>query len=169
MAAIRPHFSLIVALWMTVWATAAAAPAETIHDLLKRHGLPPGILPKRVRSFSLDRRTGLLIAQLDGPCYALWRDNPVFYDKTVAGNLSFGELNGVVGLAQEELFLWLPVKGVVVPEPDSGVVLLDIGVAHKQLSLSIFEDPPDCRPARHLPPSGIWRGRKEGKGWDEQR
>ena len=126
--------------------TVAAPPPATIHDLLRDHGLPPGLLPKMVRSFSLDQRTGLLIAKLDEPCYASWHDNPVFFDRTVAANMSYGQLNGVVGLSQEELFLWLPVKGVLVSDPSSGLLLLDIGVARKQLSLSLFDDPPDCRP-----------------------
>lgn len=148
-------FPAAVLLLAAAGCTAAAAPA-TIHELLREHGLPAGLLPKMVRSFSLDRQTGLLVARLDRPCYARWRDNPVFFDRLVAGNLSYGELKGVVGLSQEELFLWLPVRGVFVSDPSSGVLLLDIGVAHKQLSLSLFEDPPDCRPPGEAewPPSG---------------
>nr|GEY80805.1 hypothetical protein [Tanacetum cinerariifolium] len=48
-------------------------------------------------------------------------------------------------LSQEELFLWLPVKDIIVDDPKSGLILFDIGLAHKQLSLSLFEDPPDCK------------------------
>lgn len=53
---------------------------------------------------------------------------------------------GMKGLSQKELFLWLPVKDIMVDDPSSGVIVFDIGVAHKQLSLSLFEDPPVCRP-----------------------
>ncbi|MQL68139.1 hypothetical protein Taro_000402 [Colocasia esculenta] len=126
---------------------AAPGAAPTIHDLLKDHGLPAGVLPRTVQSFSLDPETGVLEARLEAPCYARWRDNPVYFDKVVSGNLSYGALRGVNGLAQEELFLWLPVKGILVADPASGVLLLDIGLARKQLSLSVFDDPPDCRPA----------------------
>ena len=62
-------------------------------------------------------------------------------------NLSYGSLIGVQGLSQEELFLWLPVKDIIVDDPRSGLILFDIGVAHKQFSLSLFEDPPDCKPS----------------------
>ncbi|CAA7394575.1 unnamed protein product [Spirodela intermedia] len=156
---------LLAAMAAAAGCTAAAAPA-TIHELLREHGLPAGLLPKMVRSFSLNRRTGLLVARLDRPCYARWRDNPVFFDRLVAGNLSYGELKGVVGLSQEELFLWLPVRGVVVSDPSSGVLLLDIGVAHKQLSLSLFEDPPDCHPAGEAewPPDSTEEGTEGGEG-----
>ena len=67
-------------------------------------------------------------------------------DRVVRANLSYGGLVGLEGLSQEELFLWLPVKGIIVNDPSSGLILFDIGVAHKQLSLSLFEDPPVCKP-----------------------
>jgi hypothetical protein len=70
----------------------------------------------------------------------------VYFDSVVRANLSFGGLKGLEGLTQEELFLWLPVKDIIVNDPSSGLILFDIGVAHKQLSLSLFEDPPVCKP-----------------------
>ncbi|KAG0481517.1 hypothetical protein HPP92_012375 [Vanilla planifolia] len=123
-----------------------------IHDLLREHGLPAGLLPKSVESYTLDRSTGLLEVRLDRPCYAKY-DGPAFFDRVVRGNLSYGELGGVVGLKQEELFLWLPVRGILVSNPSSGVILFDIGVARKQLSLSLFEVPPECTPGRSGAPA----------------
>ena len=70
----------------------------------------------------------------------------MFFDSVVRANLSYGSLTGVVGLSQEELFLWLRVKDIIVDDPTSGLILFDIGVAYKQLSLSLFEDPPSCKP-----------------------
>ncbi|XP_039131188.1 uncharacterized protein LOC120267575 [Dioscorea cayenensis subsp. rotundata] len=126
-------------------ASSASSSSGSIHDLLRSHGLPGGLLPKSVDSFVMDPATGLLEATLDSPCYAKY-DGLVYFDRVVRGNLSFGELRGVVGLSQEELFLWLPVKEIRVSDPGSGVILFDIGMAHKQLSMSLFEEPPDCRP-----------------------
>ncbi|PKA45674.1 hypothetical protein AXF42_Ash011014 [Apostasia shenzhenica] len=117
----------------------------SIHDLLREHGLPAGILPRAVESYTLERTTGLLEVRLYHPCYAKY-DEMAFFDRVVRGNLSYGALIGVVGLEQEELFLWLPVRRILVSDPSSGVILFDIGLARKQLSLSLFETPPDCRP-----------------------
>ncbi|MQM09451.1 hypothetical protein Taro_042320 [Colocasia esculenta] len=163
-------------------AVLGGASAASIHDLLQENGLPAGLLPKTVRSFALDPSTGLLEVRLDRPCYARWHDNPVYFDQLVAGNLSYGELRGVVGLAQEELFLWLPVKGIVVSDPSSGVLMLDMGVARKRLALSLFEDPPECRPAAGGAPGsgektqsfdlyvGSWDpGRGTGLQWEHGR
>ncbi|KAL4554933.1 hypothetical protein LXL04_037542 [Taraxacum kok-saghyz] len=116
---------------------------SSIHDLLKSKGLPVGLFPKEVESFTL-YDTGLLEVFLRGPCLTKF-DTMAFYESTVRANLTYGSLTGVQGLSQEELFLWLPVKDIIVDDPKSGLILFDIGLAHKQLSLSLFEDPPDCK------------------------
>ncbi|XWS09892.1 hypothetical protein CRYUN_Cryun39dG0028700 [Craigia yunnanensis] len=118
--------------------------SSSIHDLLVSRGLPAGLLPKDVKSYTLSEN-GTLEVFLDEPCLTKY-ENRVFFDSVVRANLTYGSLIGVVGLTQEELFLWLPVKGIIVDNPKSGLILFDIGVAHKQLSLSLFEDPPDCKP-----------------------
>ncbi|XP_057962693.1 uncharacterized protein LOC131154151 [Malania oleifera] len=118
--------------------------ASSVHDLLRSRGLPAGLFPDTVRSYDLDG-TGLLRVYLDQPCMAKF-ENRVKFESVVTANLSYGGLIGVEGLSQEELFLWLPVKDIIVDDPLSGLILFDIGVAHKQLSLSLFEDPPVCNP-----------------------
>ncbi|ONK70047.1 uncharacterized protein A4U43_C05F29700 [Asparagus officinalis] len=37
------------------------------------------------------------------------------------------------------------IKEILVTDPKSGVILFDIRMAHKQLSVTIFENPPDCK------------------------
>ncbi|KAG7015522.1 hypothetical protein SDJN02_23158, partial [Cucurbita argyrosperma subsp. argyrosperma] len=118
--------------------------SSTIHDLLRSKGLPAGLVPREVKSYSLSE-SGLLEVFLDGPCLTKF-ENRVLYESVVKANLSYGSLIGVQGLTQEELFVWLPVKDIIVDDPKSGLILFDIGLAHKQLSLSLFEDPPTCNP-----------------------
>ena len=126
----------------------AARAGSTIHQLLKDHGLPGGLLPRGVQSYTLDESTGLLQARLSAPCYAKYDNGDLaYFDTMVRGNLSKGALRGVEGLAQEELFVWLPVKGILVAGEQPGVIVFDIGYAHKSLSRSLFEDPPDCKPS----------------------
>ncbi|CAN1222157.1 hypothetical protein LINGRAPRIM_LOCUS502 [Linum grandiflorum] len=124
--------------------TTATSSSSSLQKLLHNQGLPGGVFPDNVNSFDLDPTTGLLEVQLDGPCLAKF-ENRVFFDSVVRANLSFGGLIGLEGLAQEELFLWFPVKGIFVRDPDSGVILMDLGLAHKQLPVSLFEDPPSCQ------------------------
>ncbi|KAK3127317.1 hypothetical protein QOZ80_7AG0571370 [Eleusine coracana subsp. coracana] len=125
-----------------------AGNGSSIHKLLTDHGLPGGLLPRGVQSYTMDESNGLLEARLSAPCYATYDNgNLAYFDTVVRGNLSVGALRGVEGLAQEELFVWLPVKGIVVDDHQPGVILFDIGYAHKSLSKSLFEDPPDCKPS----------------------
>ncbi|KDP39005.1 hypothetical protein JCGZ_00762 [Jatropha curcas] len=137
--------------------------SSSIHDLLISKGLPAGLLPKEVKSFTLSEN-GYLEVFLDGPCLTKF-ENRVFFDSVVRANLTYRSLSGVVGLSQEELFLWLPVKDIIVDDPKSGLILFDIGVAHKQFSLSLFEEPPDCKPQGGLEKKGV---RKE-KGFEALR
>ncbi|CAI9787746.1 unnamed protein product [Fraxinus pennsylvanica] len=115
--------------------------SSSIHELLQSRGLPAGLLPKEVRSYTLSE-SGLLEVFLDGLCMIKF-DTMAFYDSVVRANFTYGSLTGVEGFSLEELFFWLPVKDIVVDYPKPGLILFDIGVARKQLSLSLFEDPPD--------------------------
>ncbi|GMI77556.1 hypothetical protein like AT1G61667 [Hibiscus trionum] len=116
----------------------------TLQDLLRSRGLPAGIFPDNVKSYQLDREDRLEV-HLESSCMAEF-DGRMYFDRVVTANLSYGGLVGLEGLSQEELFLWLPVKCIIVNDPSPGVILFDIGVAHKQLSVSLFEVPPSCMP-----------------------
>ncbi|KAG6637464.1 hypothetical protein CIPAW_11G180200 [Carya illinoinensis] len=138
------YFTVLLCTFLILFSLPLSLSDSSIHDLLRSKGLPPGLLPKEVKSYTL-LENGTLEVFLDGPCLTKF-ENRVYFDSVVRANLTYGSLIGVVGLSQEELFLWLPVKDIIVDDPRSGLILFDIGVAHKQLSLSLFEDPPSCKP-----------------------
>ncbi|XP_039010566.1 uncharacterized protein LOC120139405 [Hibiscus syriacus] len=137
------HFLTIFSL-ISYFSSSSSSLPPSIHDLLVSRGLPKGFLPKEVKSYTLSEN-GTLQVFLDEPCLTKY-ENRVFFDTVVTANLSYGSLIGVVGLSQEELFLWLPIKDIIVDDPISGLILFDIGVAYKQLSLSLFEEPTHCKP-----------------------
>ncbi|KAK9936178.1 hypothetical protein M0R45_013035 [Rubus argutus] len=117
---------------------------SSLHNLLQSQGLPAGSSPTPSSPTILTRwaASRFIWTLLAWPSSRTGSTSTT----TVRANLSFGGLKGLEGLIQEELFLWLPVKGISVSDPSSGLILFDIGVAHKQLSLSLFEDPPLCNP-----------------------
>lgn len=135
--------SLILTLFLLLLPSTISSSSSSMHELLRSYGLPSGLFPKSVKAYKFDE-TGRLEVHLDRPCMAKF-ENRVFFESTVRANLSFGHLKGLQGLSQEELFLWLPVKDILVNDPSSGLILFDIGLAHKQFSFSLFEDPPICR------------------------
>ncbi|KAK8618339.1 hypothetical protein V6N13_132333 [Hibiscus sabdariffa] len=157
MKTIAPVFAL-TALFFLLPLTATT----TIQDLLRSRGLPAGIFPNNVKSYQLDR-DGCLEVELESSCMAEF-DGRVYFDRVVTANLSYGGLVGLEGLSQEELFLWLPVKCITANDPSPGIILFDIVVAHKQLSISLFEVPPACMPQEVMLEE---LDRKEGFGFQK--
>ncbi|CAK9150546.1 unnamed protein product [Ilex paraguariensis] len=163
MAFLQTHIPVLVnLLGFLIFLSLPVSHSLTIHDLLRTKGLPAGLLPKDVKSYTLSE-TGLLEVYLEEPCLTKFDTNS-FYESVVRANLTYGELTDVEGMSQEELFLWLPVRDIIVDDPKSGLILFDIGVAQKQLSLSLFEDPPDCKHQGVL-----MKNAKRGKGFEAQR
>ncbi|KAF8370238.1 hypothetical protein HHK36_002046 [Tetracentron sinense] len=168
MAVLESHFSICQwFLGFLMFVVLPLAHSDSIHDLLRSKGLPAGLLPKDVKSYTLDEN-GRLEVLLDRPCLTKF-ENRVYFETIVRANISYGELIGVEGLSQEELFLWLPVKDIIVDDPSSGLILFDIGVVHKQLSLSLFEDPPDCKPENQWTLSLRTGVSKKEKGFEVQK
>ena len=118
--------------------------STSIHDLLRSKGLPAGLLPEEIKSYTFSEN-GRLEVFLESPCLTKY-ENRVYFEQVFTANLTYGSLIGVEGLQQEELFVWLPVKDIIVDDPSSGLILFDIGLAYKQLSFSLFEVPPHCKP-----------------------
>ncbi|XP_019431487.1 PREDICTED: uncharacterized protein LOC109338652 isoform X2 [Lupinus angustifolius] len=142
--------------------SSSSSSSSSIHNLLRSKGLPAGLLPEEVNSYTFSE-DGHLEVFLDAPCLTKY-ENRVFFERVVTANLTYGSLIGVKGLQQEELFVWLPVKDIIVDDPSSGLILFDIGIAYKQLSLSLFEDPPHCKPQ-----DGLRNHVRKEKGFKAQR
>ncbi|XP_031478645.1 uncharacterized protein LOC116249621 [Nymphaea colorata] len=132
--------------------------ANTIYDVLKLNGLPIGLLPKGVSNFSIDEQ-GRFQVYLDRACNAKFEDQ-VHYERNITGNLTYGQIGALSGVSAQELFLWLPVKGIRVDIPSSGLIYFDVGVIHKQFSLSLFETPPDCQAADQFNGDDLLEGKR---------
>ncbi|KAI9075795.1 hypothetical protein K1719_042281 [Acacia pycnantha] len=90
----------------------------SIHDLLAKYGLPKGILPDSVKSFSLSD-DGSFRVELQKPCYVQF-DRLVYYDTVITGKLTYGSVSDVSGIQAQKLFLWLPVTGIKANEKSEG-------------------------------------------------
>ncbi|KAK4433060.1 hypothetical protein Salat_1068200 [Sesamum alatum] len=123
---------------------AAAAPSS-FYDVLESHALPIGLFPKGISAFSIDPATGRFDLHLlySSPCKAEFETH-VRYQCNITGTISFGKIANLSGVAAQELFLWLPVKGIRVDIPSTGLIYFDVGVVFKQFSLSFFETPKEC-------------------------
>ncbi|KAL8160664.1 hypothetical protein V2J09_002201 [Rumex salicifolius] len=115
---------------------------SSIYDALISHGLPMGLLPKGITNYTLGDE-GRFEIYLDQACNAKL-ESELHFDRNVSGWLAYGQIGNLSGIASQELFLWFPVKGIRVDDPNSGLICFDVGVVSKQFSLSLFEKPQDC-------------------------
>lgn len=101
-----------------------------------------GLLPKGVTNFTFDD-SGRFEVHLDQACNSKF-ENEFHYDRNVSGKLTYGQIDGVSGISAQDLFMWFTVKEIRVDIPSSGLIYFDVGVVHKQFSLSSFDTPRDC-------------------------
>ncbi|KAL9165572.1 hypothetical protein ABFS82_06G178800 [Erythranthe guttata] len=123
-----------------------SSPAASFYDVLSSNGLPIGLFPKGISDFSIDPTSGafrLRLLSSPSPCDANF-ETRVRYERDISGSVNYGRIANLSGVSTQELFLWLPVKGVQVDIPSSGLIYFDVGVVSKQFSLSYFETPKEC-------------------------
>ncbi|XP_078169865.1 uncharacterized protein LOC144564191 isoform X2 [Carex rostrata] len=125
--------------------TTTAGAATSVYDALQSHGLPRGLLPRGIESFTVNSSTGRFEATIEPPCTATFYSD-IHYNRTITGTLSYGEITSISGISALELFIWFPVLEIRVDVPSSGLICFDVGVVYKRYPLSLFELPPLCTP-----------------------
>ncbi|KAL8112909.1 hypothetical protein AgCh_020280 [Apium graveolens] len=145
MASIHVPLFIVLLIVSTHWFSTLGS----LNSLLQVYGLPRGLFPENVIGYNLDQNMVLEI-ELEKPCLAMF-ENFVFYEKVVKAKLRRGKLLDIEGFSNKELFLWLPVNKIMVNYPNTGVVMFDITVANKTLSLSHFDEPPSCQSQGQVP------------------
>lgn len=122
---------------------------DTAHDLLASYGLPKGLLPDAVKSYSLsdhadDDGGRSFEVQLRSSCYVHFPSNLVFYDATIRGKLSYGRISDLSGIEAKKLFIWVSVTGIVA-HPDKDAVEFQVGFISESLPDSDFQSVPGCK------------------------
>ncbi|XP_006651712.2 uncharacterized protein LOC102702550 [Oryza brachyantha] len=124
-------------------ASAAAHPNGAANDLLPKYGLPRGLIPDSVASYTFDEATGAFEIRLSGTCYVWFGSHLVYYEKTVRGRLTYGAIADLSGIQAKKLFLWVSVTGIVA-HPDQGTVEFQVGFISEALPASQFDKVPVC-------------------------
>ncbi|PON65192.1 hypothetical protein PanWU01x14_118980 [Parasponia andersonii] len=113
-----------------------------VHDLLPLYGLPRGLLPNNVKSYSLSE-DGSFKVELQSPCYVQF-DKLVWYDKEITGKLSYGSVSDVTGIQAKKLFLWVSVTEIHA-DKDSDTIRFYVGFLSEDLPAEEFEKVPVCK------------------------
>ncbi|XP_062212096.1 uncharacterized protein LOC133913069 isoform X2 [Phragmites australis] len=120
-----------------------ASPNGAANDVLAKYGLPPGLIPDSVASYTLDKATGHFEIHLASTCYVHFGSHLVYYEKTITGTLSKGAISDLSGVQAKKLFLWVYVTGMVA-HPDKGTIEFQAGFVSESLSASLFDEVPTC-------------------------
>uniref|UniRef100_A0A0C9QUH1 TSA: Wollemia nobilis Ref_Wollemi_Transcript_8711_996 transcribed RNA sequence n=1 Tax=Wollemia nobilis TaxID=56998 RepID=A0A0C9QUH1_9CONI len=115
---------------------------QSISGILAKYGLPKGLLPGSVKSYSL-ADDGDFHVELHNPCYVQF-DYLVYYEKTVTGKLSYGKITDLSGIQAKQWFIWVDVTGIEVDFPSSDYIYLKVGIISKKIEISWFESVPTC-------------------------
>ncbi|WCJ28867.1 hypothetical protein M5689_010537 [Euphorbia peplus] len=119
----------------------ALADQSDIHDVIPDYGLPAGLIPGNVKSYTISD-SGAFSIELNTPCYVHF-DLLVYYDTQIKGKLSYGAVRDVSGIQAKKAFLWLPVTGIEASQADSTIQFF-VGPFSKQFPASRFRDIPAC-------------------------
>ncbi|EFJ11066.1 hypothetical protein SELMODRAFT_447102 [Selaginella moellendorffii] len=121
----------------------AILPSAEVSRFLEEHGLPGGLLPNLVTSYSLRDNNSTFVVHLQHECYHRF-ENLVWYGTTISGKLGYGKIENLSGIQAKELFLWLGVTGIRVDESNRDYIYFEVGIVSKRLRASLFRDPPSC-------------------------
>lgn len=128
--------------------SAAASPAPSsppppIYDLLPMYGLPRGLLPDSVKSYSI-AANGRFEVQLESPCYVEF-EYLVYYAENISGVVKYGGIEELKGIQVRRFLLWFDVDAIKVDLPPSEFIYFEVGWITKKLKVDQFETVHSCR------------------------
>ncbi|EYU31691.1 hypothetical protein ABFS82_14G052000 [Erythranthe guttata] len=136
--------SLIILLTSTQ-TTLSDPTSDEVHELLTKYNLPKGILPKDIKSYALSNQDNSFTIELSSnPCYVKFKDQVVYYAKTIKGKLSYGKVTGVSGIQAKKFFIWVSVTGMEVDQKND-MVEFHVGAISQSLPAEDFEEIPSCK------------------------
>ncbi|KAK3149668.1 hypothetical protein QOZ80_3AG0220660 [Eleusine coracana subsp. coracana] len=119
----------------------------TLAELLPLYGLPQGIFPSTVTSFSL-ATNGSLVVDLAGPCYVHF-EYLTYFEPRVTGVLRYGSLTDLSGVQVRRYLVWFNVIRVKVDlPPPPRYVYLDIGWITRKLPAADFQSIHACEDSK---------------------
>ncbi|KAK2976997.1 hypothetical protein RJ640_019217 [Escallonia rubra] len=136
----KTHLPILLLLILT--ATAAAA-ATTVYDILPEFGLPTGLLPDSVTSYTLSS-DGAFTVTLPKPCYVQF-DYVVYYETKITGKLKMGSITDLKGIQVQRFLFWFDVDEIRVDLPPSDSIYFQVGLINKKLDVGQFNTVHSCR------------------------
>ncbi|KAK4780628.1 hypothetical protein SAY87_016734 [Trapa incisa] len=128
----------------------APSPAEpqpdvdpTVYDILPTFGLPGGLLPDSVASYSISA-DGRFAVFLKGPCYVQF-EYLIYYDDRITGKISYGSITELEGIQVQRFFIWFDVNEIRVDLPPSDSIYFQVGFINRKLDVGQFMTVHSCQ------------------------
>lgn len=113
------------------------------NDVLLEYGLPKGLLPDSVNSYTFDNATGDFHIELASSCYIWFGDHYVYFDKTISGTISYGAISNLSGIMAKKLFIWVSISSMTA-HLERGMIEFRAGFITEDVPASLFEEVPVC-------------------------
>ncbi|XP_006651713.2 uncharacterized protein LOC102702836 [Oryza brachyantha] len=120
-----------------------AAVRGVANDLLPEYGLPRGLIPETVASYTFENATGEFEIRLESSCYIWFGSHLAFFGDAIRGRISYGAITGLSGIQAKKFFLWVSID-TIVAHPDDATVEFRAGFVSEALPVSDFADLPVC-------------------------
>ncbi|KAL2487849.1 hypothetical protein Fot_41141 [Forsythia ovata] len=115
----------------------------TVYEILPEYGLPSGLLPDSVTSFTLSEN-GEFEVNLENPCYIKF-DYLVYYEKKITGKLKIGSITHLKGIQVKRFLFWFDVDEISVDLPPSDSIYFTVGIINKKLDVDQFRTVRSCK------------------------
>ncbi|KAF1002376.1 uncharacterized protein LOC141701547 [Apium graveolens] len=138
----NPHLLLQILIIISLTTHSISSSPPTVYELLPKFGLPSGLLPDNVKSYTLSN-DGAFVVELTKTCYIDF-DYTVYYDKKITGTLKYGSISNLDGIQVKRFFLWLGVDEIKVDLPPSDNIYFQVGLINKKLDVGQFESVHAC-------------------------
>ncbi|CAI9770547.1 unnamed protein product [Fraxinus pennsylvanica] len=115
----------------------------TVYEILPKFGLPSGLLPDSVTSYSLSKN-GEFEVNLKKACYIKF-DYLVYYKKKITGKLKMGSITNLKGIQVKRFLFWFNVDEISVDLPPTDSIYFSVGIINKKLDLDKFRTVRSCK------------------------
>ncbi|KAF5725514.1 hypothetical protein HS088_TW23G00237 [Tripterygium wilfordii] len=136
-------FLILIFIAATSATSVSDADRPTVFEILPKFGLPSGLLPDSVTSYTL-QDDGSFFVVLEKACYIQF-EYLVYYDKEISGKLSYGSISDLKGIQVQRFFFWLGVDEIKVDLPPNDSIYFQVGIINKKLDVDQFKTVHSCR------------------------
>ncbi|XP_047313834.1 uncharacterized protein LOC124917434 [Impatiens glandulifera] len=135
------HFFIFYCFTFTI-AASSSTNGPTVYQVFPKFGLPTGLLPNSVKSYSLSP-DGEFVIEMEYPCFIRF-EYLVYYETKITGKLKYGSISDLKGIQVQRFLLWFDVDVIRVDLPLSDSIYFQIGMINKRLEINQFKTVHTC-------------------------